>query len=59
MATINEISEQLHKLNENIVLIYALNSTGKTRLSVAYKDYTKAIELNVQVLTEDAMNKMF
>lgn len=46
MATINEISEQLHKLNENIVLIYALNSTGKTRLSVAYKDYTKAINDN-------------
>lgn len=43
MATINEISEKLHKLNENIVLIYALNSTGKTRLSVAYKDFTKAL----------------
>jgi len=42
MATINEIAEELHKLNENIVLIYALNSTGKTRLSVAYKDFTKA-----------------
>lgn len=46
MATINEISEQLYKLNENIVLIYALNSTGKTRLSVAYKDHTKAINDN-------------
>ncbi len=42
MATINEIAAELNKLNENIILIYALNSTGKTRLSVAYKDYTKA-----------------
>ena len=42
MATINEIAEELHKLNESIVLIYALNSSGKTRLSVAYKDFTKA-----------------
>lgn len=42
MATINEIAEDLHKLDESIILIYALNSTGKTRLSVAYKDFTKA-----------------
>lgn len=42
MASINEIAEELHKLNESIILIYALNSTGKTRLSVAYKDFTKA-----------------
>jgi len=42
MATINEISEELNKLNENIILIYALNSSGKTRLSVAYKDFTKS-----------------
>jgi wobble nucleotide-excising tRNase len=41
MATIKEIAEELHKLSENIVLIYALNSTGKTRLSVSYKDFTK------------------
>jgi len=42
MATINEIAEELNKLNENIILIYALNSSGKTRLSVAYKDFTKS-----------------
>tara|TARA_R110000744_G_scaffold135975_1_gene245701 strand:+ start:5460 stop:6533 length:1074 start_codon:yes stop_codon:yes gene_type:complete len=42
MASINEIAEELNGLNENIILIYALNSTGKTRLSVAYKDFTKA-----------------
>jgi wobble nucleotide-excising tRNase len=41
MATIKEIAEQLNELNENIVLIYAFNSTGKTRLSVEYKDLTK------------------
>jgi hypothetical protein len=42
MATVNEIAQELHELNESIILIYALNSTGKTRLSVAYKDFTKA-----------------
>src|SRR5690554_4107043 len=41
MKAINEIAEELYKINESIVLIYALNSTGKTRLSVAYKDLTK------------------
>ena len=42
MATINEIAQELHGYGENIVLIYALNSSGKTRLSVEYKDLTKA-----------------
>lgn len=41
MATVMDIAEELNKISENIILIYALNSTGKTRLSVAYKDYTK------------------
>ncbi|MEF3076113.1 AAA family ATPase [Methylobacter sp. Wu1] len=36
-----DIANQLKELNENIVLIYAFNATGKTRLSVAYKDATK------------------
>jgi len=36
-----EVAEQLHNLGENIILIYAFNGTGKTRLSVAYKDVTK------------------
>ena len=39
--TITDIAKQLKKLNENIILIYAFNATGKTRLSVAYKDITK------------------
>ena len=42
MATINEIAQELDGYGENIVLIYALNSSGKTRLSVEYKDLTKA-----------------
>lgn len=42
MATINEIAEQLKNVGEYIVCIYAFNATGKTRLSVAYKDITKA-----------------
>lgn len=41
MSTINEIAKQLKDVNEYIVIIYAFNSTGKTRLSVAYKDITK------------------
>ena len=35
------IANELKELNENIVLIYGFNATGKTRLSVAYKDATK------------------
>ena len=36
-----EIADTLFKAKENIVLVYAFNATGKTRLSVAYKDATK------------------
>lgn len=39
---INQIAKQLNELKENIILIYAFNGTGKTRLSVGYKDYTKS-----------------
>lgn len=42
MGTISEIAQQLKDVDEYIVIIYAFNSTGKTRLSVAYKDITKA-----------------
>jgi wobble nucleotide-excising tRNase len=36
------IAKQLVKMSEPIVLIYAFNGTGKTQLSVAYKNATKA-----------------
>ncbi|MCR9289060.1 MAG: AAA family ATPase [Bacteroidetes bacterium] len=39
-----EIATQIKKLDENIVLIYAFNGTGKTRLSVSYKDISKDSE---------------
>jgi len=42
MSTVTEIAQELNELNDSIILIYALNSIGKTRLSVAYKDLTKA-----------------
>ncbi|MDH0344456.1 AAA family ATPase [Chromobacterium haemolyticum] len=35
------IAEQLANAKERITLIYAFNATGKTRLSVAYKNATK------------------
>lgn len=38
---IGEIAKQIKDAKENIVLIYAFNATGKTRLSVAYKNHTK------------------
>jgi AAA domain len=41
MKNLPDIAKQLHELQEKICLIYAFNATGKTRLSVAYKDYTK------------------
>lgn len=42
MSTLTEIAQQLKDNNENIILIYGFNSTGKTQLSVAYKNLTKA-----------------
>ena len=42
MSTLTEIAQQLKDNNENIILIYGNNSTGKTQLSVAYKNLTKA-----------------
>jgi len=42
MSTLTEIAQQLKDVRENIILIYAFNSIGKTRLCVAYKDLTKA-----------------
>ncbi len=41
MATINEIAEELKDTKEKIILVYAFNATGKTRLSVEYKNITK------------------
>ena len=42
MSTLTEIAQQLKDTQENIILIYAFNSVGKTRLCVAHKDLTKA-----------------
>jgi len=39
--TQTEIAQQLKDNKENIILIYAFNATGKTRLSVEYKNLTK------------------
>ncbi len=41
MATINEIAQEIKDSKQPIVLIYAFNSTGKTKLSVEYKNLTK------------------
>lgn len=37
-----EIAKQLFENQENIILIYAFNATGKTRLCVGYKNFTKS-----------------
>jgi energy-coupling factor transporter ATP-binding protein EcfA2 len=36
-----EIAKKIYDYNENIILVYAFNGAGKTRLSVAYKDLSK------------------
>lgn len=38
----SEIAKIISDAKEKIILIYAFNATGKTRLSVAYKDATKS-----------------
>lgn len=44
MTNIADIAEQIKSNVETINLIYALNSTGKTRLCVEYKNATKNVE---------------
>lgn len=39
--SLDAIANQLIEMNESIILIYAFNGTGKTQLSVAYKNMTK------------------
>ena len=41
MASITEIATQINESKQPITLIYAFNSTGKTKLSVEYKNLTK------------------
>lgn len=41
MKNVKEIANQIFQLPQTISLIYAFNSTGKTKLSVEYKDITK------------------
>ncbi len=38
---LSQIAKQIKDASENIFLIYAFNSTGKTRLSVEYKEAAK------------------
>lgn len=40
------LANKIKDLSENIVLIYAFNNTGKTRLSVSYKDISKSEDGN-------------
>lgn len=37
-----DLAKQLFENQESIILLYAFNATGKTRLSVAYKNFTKS-----------------
>lgn len=41
MSTVTEIAQELKDSKQPILLIYAFNSTGKTQLSVEYKNITK------------------
>jgi len=41
-VTIEEIANQLRDEAADVQLLYAFNSVGKTRLSVAYKNATKS-----------------
>lgn len=41
MSSLSEIAKTIKETPENIILIYAFNGTGKTRLCVEYKELTK------------------
>ena len=47
--SLETIATEIKNLKEKIVLIYAFNTTGKTRLSIAYKDITKDQETHTGV----------
>lgn len=47
--SLKEIAKNIESLQEKIILIYAFNGTGKTRLSVNYKDKTKELNGNQHV----------
>ena len=49
MIELEKIAEQINGYKEKIILIYAFNGTGKTRLSTAYKDITKEEEKHTGV----------
>ncbi|WNF05925.1 AAA family ATPase [Brevibacillus borstelensis] len=40
-TSLKALANQLIELNKNVILIFAFNGTGKTRLSVEYKNITK------------------
>lgn len=44
MSSLNEIAQEIKDLKENVILIYAFNATGKTQLSVEYKNISKTQE---------------
>ena len=44
MSTLAEIAQQLKDNDESIILIYGFNSTGKTQLSVEFKNISKTKE---------------
>lgn len=39
--SLENVAKEITQLGENIVLVYAFNGSGKTRLSVSYKNVTK------------------
>lgn len=44
MSNLKDIAQELRDIRENIILIYAFNATGKTQLSVEYKNISKTKE---------------
>jgi len=44
--SLETIATQIKDLQEKIVLVYAFNTSGKTRLSTAFKDVTKDVDEN-------------
>jgi wobble nucleotide-excising tRNase len=42
VSDIANVAQEINNLEKNLILVYGFNGTGKTRLSVAFKDLTKA-----------------
>lgn len=56
---LKDIAKKIKDAKENIILVYAFNGTGKTRLSREYKDITKDADGNHSGVYYNAFSEVY